>query len=323
MAQAIPIQVVEKVSSEIIAEGKVARGWLGVLIGQNEEKEVEIVDVEEDSPAEKSNLEEGDIILEFDGEEVVGSDMLQHEIRMKKPGDKVTLKIERDGSEKDVEVELGEYTEQDIFKNFERQFPQLFPTKPDKLIEAPKSDLPKAFQFVTETRKYIGVSISELNRDLSRHFGVEKGLGLMISKVSKDSPAEKAGLKVGDIIVRADGKRLESLSALRRMIQKKKEGDKIKIEYIRNRQKKTVEVEVEKDSGGERFLASTVSPFKDLMFLREGSWTPFKKLLDQTGKLKYRSENLYKELLDKPIKKKKKDKKLSDLLLKKYRCIKV
>ncbi len=65
MARAIPVDIVVKIANEIKEKGKVERGWLGVSIVENEEGQVEIVDIEKESPAELADLEKGDIILEF------------------------------------------------------------------------------------------------------------------------------------------------------------------------------------------------------------------------------------------------------------------
>jgi serine protease Do len=241
MAMAVPIDVVESVTIEIKEKGKVERGWLGVRIWMNEDDRVEITEVEKDSPAELGDLKEGDIVLQFDGEYVGDTEMLAKMIRMRKPGETVTIKIERKGKTQDIRVKLGEFTEEDVWKDFERKFPNLFRARP---FEELKFSRPEIFRGGFGQRKYIGVYIQELNKELSEYFGVDKGTGLLIERIDEDGPADKAGLRVGDVIVNADGMRVESTQELSKLIQDKEKGDKITIEFIRDKKKRTVEVEV-------------------------------------------------------------------------------
>jgi serine protease Do len=97
MAQAVPVEVVKDVYSQIKAKGKVERGWLGVVVQENEDGRPEIRTVEPDSPAALAKLKEGDVILKLDGKDVTGPEVLTSEIRMRKPGKDVTLQVDRDG----------------------------------------------------------------------------------------------------------------------------------------------------------------------------------------------------------------------------------
>lgn len=244
MALAVPVDVVEDVCSEIKKKGKVERGRLGVTISESEEGKIVIVTVEGGSPADSADLRSGDVILEFDGNAIASTRKLATEIRRRKPGDKVTLKIERKGEIEDIKVELEEYPELEVIKEFESKFPRLFPPR------APKFAAPLKFKtWRWESRKFVGVYLEELNEELSEYFGVKEGKGLLIAKISEDSPAERAGLKVGDVIIRADGEQIESANELIELIQDKEKGEKIKLEIIRDKKKKTVEVEVEVEEG--------------------------------------------------------------------------
>jgi serine protease Do len=250
MAVATPVDVVDFVTTEIKEKGKVERGWLGVRIWTNEEDRVEIIEVEKDSPAEMANLEEGDIVLEFAGEDVDETEMLQKLIRMRKPGETVTIKIEREGKARDVDLKLGELTEEDVWSEFERKFPTLFTPK-GEAWSAPEFARPEVFRFSFTHRKFIGVGIQDLNAELAEFFGIDKGTGILISSVEEDSPADKAGLKVGDVIIRADEKRMENGQDLVNLIQDKEKGDKITIEFLRDKKKRTAEVEVAEEERSE------------------------------------------------------------------------
>ena len=71
-----------------------------------------------------------------------------------------------------------------------------------------------------------------------------------MARITKDSPAEKAGLKVGDVIIKADGIRTERAGDLSGVIQDKEKGEKIKIEFLRNKKARSVEVEIEEEKSG-------------------------------------------------------------------------
>ena len=138
MALAVPINIVHMVTSEIKEKGKVQRGWLGVSIVDNEDKKVEIVGVEKDSPADIAKLEKGDIILKVEGKDMQNTGVLVKAIQARKPGQMTTITIERKGETKDVKVKLAELAEKEIFEEFEMKFPKLFP--PPKVPKPPKAD---------------------------------------------------------------------------------------------------------------------------------------------------------------------------------------
>ncbi len=264
MALAVPVSVLEEICDEIKEKGKVERGWLGVSIMENEEGNVEIVRVDKESPAEMAGLERRDIILEIEGETLTSSQMLVNEIRKRKPGQNIALKIERRGKTKDIDVRLGEYSERDIKRELELKFPRLFPPEPPEPPSPPKAVKPPKIEIFPrgwESRKYIGVYLEELNEELSHHFGVEEGIGLLVSKISEESPAEKAGLEVGDVIIKADGERVESVRELSELIQDKEKGDKVEIEFLRDKKKKKVKVEIDEEETSRYFS-----------FSGEGNW---------------------------------------------------
>jgi serine protease Do len=257
MAQAIPVEVVKSFVSDIKEKGKVQRGWLGISVTENEEGKVEVVDVEKESPAELAKLQTGDIILEFEGKAVTNPRMVQDEIRKRKPGDNVTLKVDREGKTIEAQVKLGEYSEEEAMREMENKFPQLFMPRPQRIPEPIRPPMPrtpaepKLFRRGLEERRYIGVYPQDITRELSEHFGVEKGRGVLIAKIREGGPAEKAGLKVGDVILSADGVRVEGGEELSRLLQDKKKGDKVRIEFLRNKKKMSVDVEVEEEEAGQ------------------------------------------------------------------------
>jgi len=316
MALAVPVHVVQNVSAQIKEKGKVERGWLGVRIIVNEDGEIEISNIEDESPAELAKLRRGDILLQIGGKDVSNRQMLRNEIRMRRPGESVTIKIERKGKTEEIKVRLGEYSEKDIFQEFERKFPRLFAPK---LLEPLKPTVPvepELFRWGFENRRYIGVYIQDLNEELSEHFGVKKGTGLLVSEISEDSPAEKAGLKVGDVIVKAGGKRVETTNELVDLIQDKERGEKIKIVFLRDRKERSAEIEIEEEERRGSFFSPGDREvfFNSLDDYQEKFQNQYRKWQDEYSKKnKERIEKWNKELkkslddLNKKAKEAKKD----------------
>jgi len=299
MALAIPIDIVKSVTDEIKEKGRVQRGWLGVRFYENEEGDLEIIEVEKESPAELAKLELGDIILQIQGKDVTSGEMIVHEIRSRKPGQTITLKLERDGKETEVRIKLGEYTEEDVWREMEQRFPRLFvPESRKMIVTEPRQKLRLGF----ETRKYIGVNLEPLNTELAEYFGVKEGKGLLVREVGEDEPAAKAGLKVGDVLVKADGKELAMTSDLTRILQEKEKGDRIKLEFYRDKKKRSVEVEIAEEERSTllRFspedwedYTQTWGKYSDNILRQQNKWQ------DETSKeMKKQMERMNKEFED-------------------------
>jgi membrane-associated protease RseP (regulator of RpoE activity) len=88
-------------------------------------------------------------------------------------------------------------------------------------------------------RAYIGVSLMNLSPELRDHFGAPKDAGVMVESVQDDSPADKTGVKVGDIVLSVDGKDVKSPADLRNALREKKDGDSVRIEVLRGRARQT------------------------------------------------------------------------------------
>ena len=263
MALAVPIDVVASVAADLKKSGKVQRGWLGVTVVENEGKVV-IDAIDAKSPAELAKLKSGDVLLKVDGRDVTAGPVLSSEIRSRKPGQDVTIRIERDGKPQDVKVKLGEFTEVQAKQELELNFPQFFnprfpaPAQPRVAPQMPREPInprgrtaPRP-NFVWESRKFIGVTLQALTKELGEYFGVKDATGLLVAQVEDESPAKKAGLKVGDVILKAAGQAVEDPADLSDMIQRLKKGDKIKLDILRDKKATMVEVEVgEQESGPE------------------------------------------------------------------------
>lgn len=122
-ALAVPIQQAREIAAELIENGEIKRGFLGIsqknlTESQKEDNKIDagvtVIDVVDGSPADKAGLRENDIITEIDGDKIEGTGELYRSIRAHKPGDKISIAYIRDGKLGKVDVELGE-SDQDYF----------------------------------------------------------------------------------------------------------------------------------------------------------------------------------------------------------------
>jgi membrane-associated protease RseP (regulator of RpoE activity) len=117
-------------------------------------------------------------------------------------------------------------------------------------------------------RAFLGVSLLDLTPELRDHFGASKDAGVLVSEVEANSPAAKAGLKVGDLVLGIDGKDIDSSSDLRRSLRDKKDGDTIRIDILRGRSRQTVVATLSEREGG--------------LFFRQGDMQELQKRLNTT-----------------------------------------
>ena len=122
-------------------------------------------------------------------------------------------------------------------------------------------------------RGYLGITISPISKDVAKYLNVDKKEGIFVQDVESDSPAEKAGIKAGDVILRVDGKQVKTVSQLQRIISSYKMGHKTSIDILRKGKKKTVSV-VLGNMPGERITKkgkSYVGPSKEFLGIVVGS----------------------------------------------------
>ncbi len=190
-----------------------------------------INEVVEDSPADQAGLMDNDIVVSIDGASVESADDLIATVKDHSVGDVVTVKVIRDGKEREFKVTLSERRENTRNSGGEWS------------SNAPEA---KTFGFFSEMSgdSYIGVELTSLSDQLKGYFGVTGDNGVLVSNVEKDTPAEKAGLKAGDVIVKANDKNVTGAEDLRDIVTDLKHGDKVMLAVIRDRKDMTVAVEV-------------------------------------------------------------------------------
>ncbi len=244
MAVAVPVDIVLSVAGDIKKNGKVLRGWIGIDVLEGQGR-LEIVEVKAKSPAELAKLKAGDLIVRIDGRDISSGLVFTREIRKRKPSQEIVIGVKRDGADKDIKVKLGEYTEEEGLRELESRFPNLF-FQSDPRPNAPVPNLEN--YFFMENRKYIGVTLQELTKDLAGYFGAKDGKGLLVTEFAPESPAQKAGLKIGDVLLKADGRILETITDLTDIIDGKKKDDKIKLDILRDKKTMSLEILVGEDT---------------------------------------------------------------------------
>jgi serine protease Do len=186
-------------------------GWLGVMlddpqVGRAEENAtvlpgVRIRGIVAEGPAEEARLRAQDRILAIDGEAVTRSADLMARLRGLSPGTRVNLTVQRDGREFDAAARLGERPEGSSIR----------------------------FR-----RGWIGVSAINLPPSLRVHFGGSEEVGVMVAAVEPGSPAEAAGLRVGDLVIGVAGEKVGSVGALGAVIAECGIENPVEVSVVRN-----------------------------------------------------------------------------------------
>jgi serine protease Do len=203
----------------------------------SEPRGVAVSKVVEGSPAEKAGLKKGDVIIRFNGEEVTSTRKLQRQINEVAPEHTARMTISRGGAEQELAVTVSKG------KGFYGMFD--WKQDPDALKRLGELYGKQGFTSVLGARRRIGVSTSSLSKQLADFFGVAGGEGVLLTNITENSPAAKAGLKAGDVITEVDGEHVEHPADLSRAINRKTEGE-ITLTIVRDKSQRTIKVIPEK-----------------------------------------------------------------------------
>jgi C-terminal processing protease CtpA/Prc len=228
--------------------------WLGIEIGEvtpEKAKDLKLPaargvivdDVEPDSPAAKAGLKEKDVITQYDGQPVEGTVQFRRLIRETPPGRSVKLEISRGGSTQSISVQLGDrsaYFEKKM-KGKMRDFGGAYSFSMPKVEEFP--DMPD----VMDTRTpVLGINAEDLTGQLGSYFGAPNNAGILVREVRPNTPADKAGLKAGDVIIKIDGKEVRTLADLRAQLREKSNQSSVSMGVLRKGSEIAVTVPIEK-----------------------------------------------------------------------------
>ncbi|MFY0992500.1 DegQ family serine endoprotease [Halomonas sp. C05BenzN] len=190
---AIPINVAMEVADQLRDDGRVSRGWLGVMIqpvsrdlaesfGMDSPSGALIADLDPQGPAARGGLQAGDIILEVDGDEVDRSSTLPRLIGRTNPGSEVELMLLRDGEQRRETVTVGDW--------------------PD----AEGREVTRAEQSDRQAR--LGLAVGELDAEERERLGIEGGV--RVRELDPSGAAAAAGIRPGDVLVSLDHQPVQS-----------------------------------------------------------------------------------------------------------------
>ena len=188
---------------------------LGVSYG------VEVASVEKESAAAKAGIKEGDIIQLANGEKIRRAQDLVDVIGELAPGAAVKIGLRREGKTMELTAALGKR---------ERR---------EKFVWKGGKDMTRLLR----SRGYLGIVLQEMSVDLASYFAVKPEQGVLILRVEKETPAEKAGLKAGDVVVQMGDKAVKDAAAIHEALADLKKGDTVAITVIRHGKKETFKVE--------------------------------------------------------------------------------
>ena len=230
-----------------------------------EERGVEITTVDQDAPAGKAGLKEHDVIVEFNGAKVESEEQFRRMIRETPPGRNVTLGISRDGAPMNIQVQIGDRAKiaSNVFKIDGNGWKLITPQPPD----TPEFNIPFDIQMPSYTPS-LGVQVDNVGQQLGEYFGVKNGEGLLVKSVEKGSAAEKAGMKAGDVITRADNEKITDRADLRRAIRAHRSGGKMTISILRDRHEQNLIIDLpagkSRDSSGIQIMVPDDDTVVDL-----------------------------------------------------------
>src|SRR3989339_1167671 len=208
---AISAAIAKETAENIMTTGTVVRGYLGVgthdindelaaSLGLKDKKEIIsrfglyeemgafVLEVWSDTPASKAGIRPGDVISEIGGKRIENTTDLQHAIRHAKVDTKITVKVIRDGLESALDVFVERQPEDLAGKTY---------------LAIRKLDEPTKFS--------LGLVVNDLNQDIAKSLGLEGEKGVLVVDVEVNSPAERAGIKPGDLITKVGTKEVHSV----------------------------------------------------------------------------------------------------------------
>jgi len=212
---AIPSNMALYVMGELMARGKVERGWLGVSIqdltydlakksGLEKSGGALVAEVTKDSPAAAAGLKSGDVILELDGKPVPDGGSLRNSVAATRPGTQAKILVWRDGGKLNVTVKIGDQ-------------------------EAAAKLLSSAI------KEKLGVNVRPVSSKESEKFELEENTGVVVENVASGSPLEKAGLERDDIILEVNGEAVEGVDSFNNILSTGSSGRQIEMTVLDHR----------------------------------------------------------------------------------------
>jgi serine protease Do len=199
-----------------------------------------------DSPAAKAGLKDNDVITEINGQRVEGAAQFRRMIHEIPAGRSVQFTVWRDGKAQSIGVTLGKSEDHGNmwFKTAPRAFSFQLPNiEMPEVAPMPDMDM-GAYGLLAGSRPRLGIDAEDLSGQFGAYFGAPDGEGVLVREVNSGSPAEKAGVKSGDIITALNGERIRSLGDLREKLAGKRDEKTVKLGVLRNKSEVSITVEM-------------------------------------------------------------------------------
>jgi len=220
---AIPISLAKRIMDDLIDDGEVSRGYLGLYfggevdrtmakaLGLDNARGIIVARVEEDGPSDNAGLREQDVIVAIDGDQITDWNMFRSRVASMKPNDVVELDILRDGEAKTLTVTLGERNDETV-----------------------ASVRPEQAESMEEK---LGFTVTDLDANIRRQLELDSSEdGVVVSRIKDSSNAYERGLRRGDVITTVKNKKVESATEFYDELEKLEEkGDEVVLlKIIRN-----------------------------------------------------------------------------------------
>jgi serine protease Do len=253
------------------------RGYLGIGVAEitpdsakelklAEVRGVEITRVEEDSPAAKAGLKPNDVVLEYNGQRVEGTEQLTRMVRETPPGRQVQIVISRNGSRQSLTVTTGQAKSPAVIVgNILGPAIRAPLDMQQRMREFRMPDIPEPF--MSWRSSTLGIEGESLTSQLAEFFGVTKGV--LVRSVSKGSPADKAGIKAGDVIVKVNGVEVSSPAQISARIRMLDGRQTFPVTLVRNRQDTTLSVTLDAGGGAAHRIKSSRLRVRPLRLARQ------------------------------------------------------
>ncbi|HLM02114.1 MAG TPA: DegQ family serine endoprotease [Pyrinomonadaceae bacterium] len=208
----IPSNMAKSVMEQLVKEGKVRRGMLGVNIknpdeemrqalGLKDNKGVLVDNVKPGSAADKAGIKRADVVIAINGEKVEDSNVLRNRIAGTAPGTEITLTVVRDGSEQQVKVTLDELKSEDVSSN------------------SPPEENGKETEKSEEGGK-LGLDLQPLTPEIARRLRIPDTRGMLITGVEPSGAAAEKGVQRGDVLLEVNRQEVETFEDVKSALEK-------------------------------------------------------------------------------------------------------
>lgn len=232
----------QKTEREVVVLRGGTRSFLGVGVAEinsdrmrelklKEERGVEVTHVESGSPAEKAGIKLHDVVLEFNGQRVEGGEQFVRLVRETPAGRTVRLTVSRDGQVQTIPAVIDSRR-----SGLLESLPEIAEHGSWRIPDIPRPAL-------NWRSSVLGVEAESLGPQLAEFFGVKEGV--LVRSVAKDSVAEKAGIKAGDVIVRVDSEKVTTPMEVSRAVRSERNRKDVPLTLVRDKREMTVTVQVD------------------------------------------------------------------------------